>query len=143
MTYADRKRLGLILTAADRLEANQIAAEIREHGGSAARWDRADRTPALSAEVHNLISDSASGHVTPAHQLEQFYRYRESGLSRGGKVWTRPSTKAERTFRITSPEHGPVLWHAAPAAERRQLAMNDASALRLGVVRIAPNEDVG
>ena len=90
MTYAEKKALGLILSAADKVEANAIAAEIKQHGGSAERWDRADRTPAISAEVHNLVSDSASCHVTATEQLEQFYRFGESGLSRGGKVWKRP-----------------------------------------------------
>ena len=90
MTYAEKKSLGLILSAADRLEAHQIAAEIAKHGGSAERWDRADRTPALGAEVHNLVADNASCHVTPAQQLEQFYRFGEMDMPRGGRVWKRP-----------------------------------------------------
>jgi len=90
MTYAERKAHGLILTTADRREAHQIAAEIREHGGSTERWTRADRTPAISAAVHNLLAPSASCHVTPAHQLQQFYIFGEDDLPRGGRVWRRP-----------------------------------------------------
>ena len=90
MTYSDKKSLGLILNAADRLEAQQIAAEIEREGGSAVRWDRADRTPAISAEVHNLITASPSCRTTPGAQLEQFRRFGEMGRARGARVWARP-----------------------------------------------------
>jgi len=99
MTYAEKKSLGLILSAADRLEAHQIAAEIAKHGGSAERWDRADRTPALNAAVNQLVAHGEVGpckcHVfTASDSLEQFYRFGEMGMSRGGRVWER---RARRT----------------------------------------------
>src|SRR5262249_57972568 len=82
----------LSLTADDASEAREIADEIKREGGSAERWDRADRTPALSAEVHNLVIGAMYGpscHVTPREQLEQFRRYGDIGMKRGGKVWLR------------------------------------------------------
>ena len=94
MTYAQKKALGLILSAADRAEAHAIADEITREGGSRDRWDRADRTPAISAEVHNLVVGGMHGpscHVTPWHQLEQFRRFGEMAMTRGGRLWARPA----------------------------------------------------
>lgn len=81
-----------MLTAADGAEARAIADEITREGGSRERWDRADRTPALAAEVHNLVVGGMYGpscHTTPAEMLEQFRRYGEMGMPRGGRIWTR------------------------------------------------------
>ena len=91
--YQRRKALGLILSASDRKEAEAIAAEIKSKGGSEARWNAADRTPAISALVGTLVTGNRH---TPANQLEQFYRFgeMERPLPRGGKIWLRPKKSA-------------------------------------------------
>ncbi len=101
MKYQERKALGLILDASDRREAEEIAAMIKARTFETMHdngWERADRTPALSAAVHNIVmggtfDDGGSCHVTPGERLEQFYRYGEMTppLPRGGKIWVRPA----------------------------------------------------
>ena len=67
---------------------------------SAKLWLLADETPEISAGVHNLIH-CAEGEpltrFTAEDQLEQFYRYTEAGLMRGGKFWLRPSPRGWET----------------------------------------------
>lgn len=91
--YQRRKALGLVLSAAERREAEAIAAEIKSKGGSRERWDAADRTPAISALVGTLVTGNRH---TPAEQLEQFYRFGEMArpLPCGGKIWERPKREA-------------------------------------------------
>ena len=88
-----RTRLSEVLTLkeADRIEAAELAKQIREHGGSVELWAKADRTPALSAEVFNLIHGEMR--VTPEWELEMFYRYGDGGRPRGGRIWTRSRSK--------------------------------------------------
>jgi hypothetical protein len=89
------------LSAEDLREAETLAATIKArtfdnmHDGA---WQKADRTPALSALVHNLVFGPSAA-VTAAEQLEQFYRYGDIGLPRGGKVWKREEVAAKLSCR--------------------------------------------
>jgi hypothetical protein len=87
MTYAEREALGLILTKRDAILAEAMAEEIRQYGGSRARWERAEATPALYACVQRLVHGND---FSAAMALEQFYRDGETNAARGGRVWRRP-----------------------------------------------------
>ena len=82
----------LTLTEANKLEAAELAKQIREHGGLVELWAKADRTPALSAEVFNLVRGEKL--VTPEWVLERFFSYGDGGRPRGGRIWTRSRSKA-------------------------------------------------
>lgn len=88
MDYQRRKHLGLILSAADRREAEAIAAEIKAEGGSRERWMRAERTPALYNKVHELVTGNEGR--GPADALRQFVMLSEEGHKPGGKSWPWP-----------------------------------------------------
>lgn len=122
MNYAQRKALGLILSAADRKEAEEIARVIKARTADTMGdngWERADRTPAIAAMVRTLVHGNQH---TPADMLEQFYLYAEGSVSlpRGGRIWIRHNRVEPLTdaMRAAIKVHGSIDGRAILRGER-------------------------
>lgn len=142
MNYQQRKALGLILSAADRKEGEEIARMIKartfETMGDDG-WQRADRTPALAALVRTLVHGNKH---TPADQLEQFYLYAEGSVSlpRGGRIWIRHNRTEPLTdaMRAAIKVHGcidgrAIVGQAAPSNAKHYYGEHEPTGPRLGV----------
>lgn len=90
----------LVLTDAEKGEAHALARKIFESGGSVTLWEQAARSPAFAAAVHAALYPAPSCAMSAEEFLELFYRYGDSGLPVGGRLWLRPARALDSKRRL-------------------------------------------